>query len=151
MNEISISGRRSERTVFNLLCGIAEHAVSACIALIITPFLIKRLGIELYGLYPIVLEISAFFGIAFGIVNSTSSRYIAIEEEQGNADNASKYFSSRSVSGSLKRSTASFKQVYISFSSRSSMDSYKVARFRYDIAAFGRPFSVFFMMNMALK
>jgi len=56
--------------------------------------LIKRLGIELYGLYPIVLEIAAFFGIAFGIVNSTSGRYIAIEEEQGNADNASKYFSS---------------------------------------------------------
>lgn len=94
MNEISVLGRRSERTVFNLLCGIAEHAISACLALIITPFLIKRLGIELYGLYPIVLEISAFFGIAFGVINSTSARYIAIEEEQGNTDNASKYFSS---------------------------------------------------------
>ena len=94
MNEISVLGRRSERTAFNLLCGIAEHAISACLALIITPFLIKRLGIELYGLYPIVLEISAFFGIAFGVINSTSARYIAIEEEQGNTDNASKYFSS---------------------------------------------------------
>ena len=95
MNEISVSGkRRSERTVLNLLCGIAEHGISACLALLLTPFLIKRLGIELYGLYPIVLELSAFFGIAFGIVNSTSGRYIAIEEEQGNTDNASKYFSS---------------------------------------------------------
>ena len=95
MNEISVSGkRRPERTALNLFCGIAEHCISACLALVLTPILIRRLGIELYGLYPIVLELSAFFGIAFGIVNSTSGRYIAIEEEQGNTDSASEYFSS---------------------------------------------------------
>lgn len=102
MNEISVScKRRSGRTVLNLICSIAEHGVSACLALLITPFLIKRLGIELYGLYPIVLEISAFFGIAFGVVNSTSCRYVAIEEERGNADNASGYFSAAFFSNVL--------------------------------------------------
>ena len=95
MNELSLAGRRrSGKTVLNLICSLLEHGVSACLALVITPLLVRKLGIELYGLYPIVLEISALLGIAFGIVNSTSGRYIAIEEEQGNTDNASKYFSS---------------------------------------------------------
>lgn len=93
MNEITApSVRSSRRTVFNLVCSVAEHLVSGGVALLLTPFLIDRLGIELYGLYPIVLELSALFGIVFGVVNSTSGRYIAIEEERGNGENASKYF-----------------------------------------------------------
>lgn len=93
MNEITVPAvRSSRRTVLNLVCSIAEHLISGGVALFLTPFLIDRLGIELYGLYPIVLELAALFGIAFGVVNSTSGRYIAIEEERGNGENASKYF-----------------------------------------------------------
>ena len=82
------------RTLLNLACSLAEHGISALLALVVTPLLISNLGIERYGLYPIVLEAAAFFGIVFGVVNSTSCRYIAIEEERGNIDLASKYLSS---------------------------------------------------------
>lgn len=89
------------RTLFNLVCSLAEHGISALLALAVTPLLISSLGIERYGLYPIVLESAAFFGIAFGVVNSTSGRYIAIEEERGNTDLASKYLSSAFFSNAV--------------------------------------------------
>ena len=93
MNTAVNSKKNRWRTLSNLLCSIAEHGISAGLALIITPLIVRELGIELYGLYPIILEVSAFFGIAFGIVNSTSSRYISIACEQGNGDDASRCFS----------------------------------------------------------
>lgn len=94
MNEITAPAvSSSRRMAFNLVCSIAEHLISGGVALFLTPFLIDRLGIELYGLYPIVLELAAVFGIVFGVVNSTSGRYVAVEEERGNSQNASKYFS----------------------------------------------------------
>ena len=94
MNEITAPVvRSSRRMAVNLACSIAEHLISGGVALLLTPFLIDSLGIELYGLYPIVLELAAVFGIAFGVVNSTSARYVAVEEERGNSQNASKYFS----------------------------------------------------------
>ena len=82
-----------KRLFFNIACSVAEHGISALAVLFLTRLLINGLGIERYGLYPAVLEISSFFSIAFGVINSTSGRYIAIEEEQGNTDIASAYFS----------------------------------------------------------
>lgn len=80
--------------ILNLLCTVGEHIVSGLVAFLLTPYLIGSLGMELYGLYPIVLEFSAIFGIVFGVVNSTSGKYIAVEAEKGNDSDASKYFSS---------------------------------------------------------
>ena len=78
MNEITVKKkRRSARTLLNLLCGLAEHGISAGLALVITPFLIRRLGIETYGLYPAVLEISALFGIIFGVLAPPRRRGLA--------------------------------------------------------------------------
>ena len=95
MDKASLQNReKNKRVGFNLLCGMAEHLVSGVIALMLTPFLIKKLGIELYGMYPIVLELSAVFGILFGVINSTSGRYIAVEEERGSGVAARQYFAS---------------------------------------------------------
>ena len=94
MNKIAVSEARSpKRIVFNFVCGIAEHLTSASTALLLTPFLIKKLGLELYGIYPIATELAAVFAVLFGIINSTSSRYVAIEAERGNASSASGYIS----------------------------------------------------------
>ena len=94
MNNVKVKRiKASSQNALNLVCGLTEHAVSAGIALLLTPFLIERLGVETYGLYPLVLQFAAIFGVIFGIINSTSSRYIAIEEERGNFKDASIYFS----------------------------------------------------------
>lgn len=91
---VTCRARASRQTAINLVCSIAEHLVSVGIALVLTPFLVNRLGIELYGIYPTVLEVAALFGVFYGIINSTSSRYVAVEAERGNGEAASEYFSS---------------------------------------------------------
>lgn len=81
------------RLGINLVCGGASHLISAGIALFLTPFLIGRLGIELYGFYPIALELMAAAGLIMGLLNSTAGRYIAVEYARGKKEEARIYFS----------------------------------------------------------
>lgn len=94
MNQISVSAlESSKRVAFNMICNTAAHCLSAMIAFVITPFLIARIGVEAYGFYPISTEVIAFFGMFTGVVNSTASRYITVEDARGNHADASRYFS----------------------------------------------------------
>ena len=85
----------------NLICGAGSHLISAGIAFFLTPFLIQRLGIEMYGFYPIALEAMAVFGLAMGLLNSTAGRYIAVEYAGGRKREAKEYFSTVFFSGVL--------------------------------------------------
>ena len=89
---------RDGRFGVNLLCGGISHAVKAGIALFLTPFLIRRLGIELYGFYPIALEIMAIVGLIFGLLNSTANRYVAVEYAGARRREAREYTSTVFVS-----------------------------------------------------
>lgn len=94
MNQTTVQGiESSKRMAFNLICSTASHFLSAVIAFVITPFLIAKVGMEAYGFYPISSELMAFFGLFTGIVNSTASRYITVEDARGNGHEASQYFS----------------------------------------------------------
>lgn len=94
MNRISVSAlESSKRVAFNMVCNTTAHFLSAVIAFVITPFLIARIGLEAYGFYPISSEVVAFFGLFTGIVNSTASRYVTVEDARGNHVDANKYFS----------------------------------------------------------
>ena len=81
------------RLGINLVCGGVSHMISAGIALFLTPFLIGRLGIELYGFYPVALEIMAVAGLVMGLLNSTAGRYIAVEYARGEREEARTYYS----------------------------------------------------------
>jgi len=81
------------RLGINLVCGGISHMISAGIALFLTPFLIGRLGIELYGFYPVALEIMAVAGLVMGLLNSTAGRYIAVEYARGEHEEARTYYS----------------------------------------------------------
>lgn len=94
MNQTSVSAlESSKRVAFNMICNTAAHFLSAVIAFVITPFLIAKIGLEAYGFYPISAEVVAFFGMFTGVVNSTASRYVTVEDARGNQTDASKYFS----------------------------------------------------------
>lgn len=94
MNQTSVSAlESSKRVAFNMICNTAAHFLSAVIAFFIPPFLIARIGIEAYGFYPISTEVVALFGMFTGVVNSTASRYITVEDARGNRADANKYFS----------------------------------------------------------
>ena len=107
----------TKRIFFNFFCGITEHLLSAGITLLLTPFLIDRLGLELYGLYPIALELAAVFAVVFGIINSTSSRYIAVEAERNGVKSASGYFSTAFFSNLALALFLVIPMIIISFSS----------------------------------
>lgn len=94
MNEVVKKKRVGEKRIgVNLICGGVSHLISAGIALFLTPFLIRRLGIELYGFYPIALEVMAMAGLVLGILNSTARRYIAVEYAGERRREAKEYFS----------------------------------------------------------
>ncbi len=77
----------------NLICGGISHVISAAIALVLTPFLIGRLGIEMYGFYPIALEAMAVIGLLTGMLTSTAVRYVSVEYAGGRREEAGCYFS----------------------------------------------------------
>lgn len=100
MNEAVKKKRVGEgRLGINLVCSGVSHLISAGIAFFLTPFLIRKLGIELYGFYPIALEVMAVVGLAMGILNSTAGRYVAVEYAVERKKEARAYFSTVFWSG----------------------------------------------------
>ncbi len=95
MNETTKTRERlaTGRLPFNLICGGISHLLSAAIALFLTPLLLSRLGVELYGFYRTALEVLAILGLFAGLLGSTVSRYVAVEHAAGRREDAARYFS----------------------------------------------------------
>ncbi len=94
MNEVAKKkGIRDGRFTVNLLCSGISHTVSVGIAFFLTPFLIRGLGIEMYGFYPIALEVMAIVGLVMGLLNSTANRYVTVEYAGGRKKEAKEYVS----------------------------------------------------------
>lgn len=100
MNEVvKKKTARDGRLGIHLVCGGVSHTVSVVIAFFLTPFLIRRLGIEIYGFYPIALEIMAVAGLAMGLLNSTANRYVSVAFAGGRKEEAREYSSTVFASG----------------------------------------------------
>lgn len=94
MNEITVRERAPERRMaVNMICNLGSHFISAAIAFFLTPFLISELGLEVYGFYPVAIELMAVFALVSGLLNSTATRYVTIEVAGGREENARRYFS----------------------------------------------------------
>lgn len=95
MNHMTKTRERSAsgRLPFNLICGGISHLLSAAIALFLTPLLLSRLGVELYGFYRTALEAVTILGLFSGLLGSTVSRYVAVEYAAGRRENAKQFFS----------------------------------------------------------
>ena len=94
MNEMTVREKLPERRMaVNMVCNLGSHLISAIIAFFLTPFLISELGVEAYGFYPVAIELMAVFAMLSGMLNSTATRYVAIEMAGGREENARRYFS----------------------------------------------------------
>ena len=94
MNETTVRERAPERRMaVNMICNLGSHLISAAIAFFLTPFLISELGLEVYGFYPVAIELMAVFALMSGLLNSTATRYVTIEVAGGREENARRYFS----------------------------------------------------------
>lgn len=83
-----------KRLTINLIANIISYSSSILISFILTPYLIKTLGKEVYGFYPIANNFVNYMSIITIALNSMASRFITIEIVKKNYEKANKYFSS---------------------------------------------------------
>ncbi len=83
-----------KQVVINMAANIVSYSANIIISFILTPFLIKTLGKETYGFYPIANTIVGYLAILMNAMNSIASRFVTVSLVQNEKDEANKYFSS---------------------------------------------------------
>lgn len=78
----------------NLFASIVAYVVQYAISLVLTPYIIKELGVDGYGFVGLSTQIIGYSSLITIALNSMASRFISIEYYKGNIVNANKYFSS---------------------------------------------------------
>ena len=80
------------KTVRNSLFNLAGFAVSAAVGLFYTPYLVRHLGIESYGVVPLVMSLFIFANWISLAVNWSVGRYLTIAYARGEHQDAAKIF-----------------------------------------------------------
>jgi len=91
MRNISEAKRR---LAANISTNVLVVVISAIIGFWITSYLIRNLGVEVYGMIPLVISFIAYFNLFTMSISNAVSRYIAIHLNRGEVDLGSTYFSS---------------------------------------------------------
>lgn len=82
-----------KRLLVNIGTNILVVAVTALVGLWLTPYLIRNLGLELYGIIPLFLMISHYSELFTLTIRGTVSRFVALSIGRNDFEKASLYFS----------------------------------------------------------
>jgi len=82
-----------KRLLVNIGTNILVVAVSALVGIWLTPYLIRNLGLELYGIIPLFLMISHYFNLFILMITGTVGRFVALSFGRDDLEKASLYFS----------------------------------------------------------
>jgi O-antigen/teichoic acid export membrane protein len=82
-----------KRLLVNIGTNILAIVVSSLVGIWLTPYLIRNLGVELYGMVPLVLSISHYFELSTVSITGTVSRFVALYVDQKDIEKANSYFS----------------------------------------------------------
>jgi O-antigen/teichoic acid export membrane protein len=96
-----LTSRLSEarrRLVFNISSNILAIIISSAVAILLTPYLIKHLGLAAYGVVPLILSIAPYFDLITFSITSTVGRFVALHYNTGDFEKANNYFSSAVLS-----------------------------------------------------
>lgn len=83
-----------KRLSINLISNILSYLVATILSFLITPYLVKNLGKEIYGFYGIANNFVNYITIIATALNSMAAKYITVEYVRGNEQKAKKYYSS---------------------------------------------------------
>ena len=83
-----------KRLIINLTANIISYSSTILISFLLTPYLIAKLGKEVYGFYPLANNFINYISIISIALNSMASRFITIEITKRNYKKANIYFSS---------------------------------------------------------
>lgn len=88
------TGLDNKRIIINILFNLLVFITNAFISLILTPKITSHFGAEAYGFVKLATDFAGYASLFSLALNSMSSRFIMIELEKGNSNEASKYYSS---------------------------------------------------------
>lgn len=84
----------NRQTVLNLLANMIAFAVQMGVNFIVTPIIIRKVGIEAYGFVGLANDFVTYLSVLTVILNSVSSRFISLEIHRQNIRKANQYFNS---------------------------------------------------------
>lgn len=76
----------------NLLATGVFFVLNASLNLYLTPFYIRTIGVELYSLLPLIISVTAYFGLVTGSFNLSVSRFLSIEIRNNNYEKSNHTF-----------------------------------------------------------
>jgi len=85
------------RTANNIISNIILFAADILVSLWYTPYLVRKVGSELFGFVPLANSLTGFLGIITYSLNISTGRYITIELEKGQEEGANQVFNSTLV------------------------------------------------------
>lgn len=98
-------GKRSDfgyrRIGINMIFSTLSFALSVFISFFITPYITANLGAEAYGFVKLANDFVSYASLASIALNSMASRFIMLERERGNREEAEKYYSSITIANIL--------------------------------------------------
>lgn len=85
---------KDKRLAINLFSNLLSYASSMIISFLLTPFLVRHLGKEIYGFYGIANNVVNYVSLASIALNSMAAKYITVELVRGNLVKAEQYYTS---------------------------------------------------------
>lgn len=85
---------QNKQLAINMIAQVVVFVVQMGINFLLTPFIVKSLGVEAYGFVGLSNNIIGYLQLATVALNSMAGRFITIEYHKGNIEQANKYFSS---------------------------------------------------------
>lgn len=77
----------------NFVTNILHLVANIIVGIVYTPYLVRNLGMTVYGVIPLALIINQYIGVlSLSLVNALT-RFYSVEYRKGNMEKASKYFS----------------------------------------------------------
>ncbi len=93
----STIGEAKKRLLANIGTNVILLIVNAAIGIGLTPYFIKHLDIEVYGMIPLVISFIAYFNLFTMSISSTVSRFVAICIGKGDVEKSNVYFNTALV------------------------------------------------------
>lgn len=81
------------RVIINSLCSVAGRMISVIIGLILTPFMLDKLGPAAFGIIPLIMaSILPFLEISTAGISTSVGRYVTLHRARHETEEANRYF-----------------------------------------------------------
>jgi membrane protein EpsK len=87
------------RTATNLFASAAGFAVNVLMGVLLTPYLVRHLGVGAYGVVPAVMAITSWLSLATLALNTALGRHVTFALGTGDTEEANRYFNTALVAG----------------------------------------------------